>query len=111
MKTAHPFDKQIEAVIERLARSTPYFKRTEIEREVRRQKGAMKIPPTLQQYINEHYFLSRISHILQVRDRYGIRLYENYADGSGERRWMPVRAMTLKQIEGKCDPALDPNCN
>ena len=36
-----------------------------------------------------------IGRALQVKDSNGVRIYECYATGSGERRWLPLRAMTL----------------
>lgn len=98
MSTLYPFDKQIVGAIAKLAATEPYFKRPEVEKIVRGQRKSTKIPPHIQEQINDRYFLSRISELLRVRDSFGIRVYENYADGSGERRWMLVRAMGLKHL-------------
>ena len=99
MKVAHPFDKQIQTAIEMMARDGPYFAKSEVLKAVRRQKTVMKIPPLVQEQINLRYIDSRIGSLLQARDHYGVRIYENYTTGTGERRWMKLRAMTLAQLQ------------
>lgn len=99
MKVAHPFDKQIQTAIEKIARDSPYFAKSGIVKHVRSMRSLGKISPAEQDQIILRYLESRIGAQLQARDQYGIRIYENYPTGTGERRWMRLRAMTLAQLQ------------
>lgn len=35
---------------------------------------------------------------LHSKDEHGLRIYENYADGTGERRWQKLRLLTASQL-------------
>lgn len=35
---------------------------------------------------------------LHAKDEHGLRIYENYADGSGERRWQRLRLLSASQL-------------
>jgi hypothetical protein len=102
-----PVDRLVQPAVERVAaRGGGYFKKSEVvqaitkERRVsslltdlRTRHGAWKIDQLILRYID-----GRVGHILQMRDANGIRVYECYAAGEKERRWMPLRAMTANTL-------------
>lgn len=102
-----PIDKLIEPAVQKVAaRTKGYFLKSEVVSEVRgyRSLGAAlaqikaryatwKFDQVILRYID-----TRVAQVLQVRDANGIRIYENYAAGNRERRWLPLRAMTADTL-------------
>ena len=57
--------------------------------DLRTKHGAWKLDQLIKRYVD-----TRVGQALQQRDANGIRVYECYAVGKPERRWLPLRAMT-----------------
>lgn len=102
-----PLDRQIQPAVERVAaRGGGYFKKSEVINTIMKQRrlaalladlrtrhGAWQIDQLVLRYI-----YGKVGTELQRRDSNGIRIYECYAAGERERRWMPLRAMTSNTL-------------
>jgi hypothetical protein len=107
VKEHTPIDKLIEPAVKRVAeRETGYFQKNEIVTEVLKNKnlsgmladikkrfGGWKFDTVILRYID-----GRVGQVLQQRDGNRIRVYECYAAGGRERRWLPLRAMTADTL-------------
>lgn len=82
------------------SRGDSFFKKAEVVSEVVQQFG--DLPPKKSLDLNsvfKAYVNARLGSILQsTKDAAGLRVYENYADGSGERRWQRLRLMSAGQL-------------
>ena len=96
-------DNLIEPALLKVARrTTSYFSKSDILNEVMNNKHLAKVLTDLRNKYGEwkldqlikRYVGTRVGQALQQRDTNGIRVYECYAVGKPERRWLPLRAMT-----------------
>lgn len=104
-----PIDRLVERAVEKVARasSSAYFRKSEVINELRKQRGLGNALAQLKARYQEwkfdqvilRYIEQRVGQVLQMRDAHGLRIYENYAAGESERRWMILRAMTLKDFQ------------
>ena len=102
-----PLDRLVQPAVERVAaRGGGYFTKSEVIVSITKQRrvaalladlrirhGAWKVDALILRYI-----LGKVGTELQRRDSNGVRIYECYAAGQRERRWMPLRAMTAKAL-------------
>ena len=102
-----PLDRLVEPAVRRVAaRGGGYFKKKKVVNALTREKrvtalladlrtrhGAWKIDQLILRYID-----GKVGGELQRRDSNGIRIYECYAAGERERRWMPLLAMTANTL-------------
>lgn len=102
-----PLDRLIQPAVERVAaRGGGYFKKSEVVlsivkrdkvaallADLRTRHGAWQIDQLILRYIN-----GKVGAEVQRRDSNGVRIYECYAAGERERRWMPLRAMTANTL-------------
>ncbi|MFZ0058728.1 MAG: hypothetical protein WAL35_01615 [Acidimicrobiales bacterium] len=101
-----PIDRLIQPAIKKAAKSTSYFRKSEAVRTVltnpkvvelltdlRNRHGGWQIDQLVIRCID-----AKVAQELQRRDANGIRVYECYAAGERERRWLPLRAMTRDQL-------------
>jgi hypothetical protein len=83
-----------------------YFRKSEVVAEVARHPKLQSILHELQRRfggwnIDEivlRYAEGKVGEMLQQKDAHGIRVYECYAAGGPERRWMPFRSMTADTL-------------
>jgi len=102
-----PLDRLIQPAVEHVAKQGGgYFKKSEVVAhllrknkfsallaDLRNRHGAWQIDELILRYV-----VARIGSELQRRDSLGIRVYECYAAGERERRWMPLQAMTANTL-------------
>jgi hypothetical protein len=101
-----PLDRLIQPAVERVAARGAYFQKKEVVNTVssdkkvgallgdlRSRHGGWKIDQLIVRYIE-----AKVGEVLQMRDGNHIRVYECYAVGHGERRWMPLRAMNADTL-------------
>jgi len=101
-----PLDRLIDPAVERVGKSRSYFKKSEVIAEVRKNRALNRMLTEMRNkyrawkfdQIIVRYMEGAIGSVLQRRDANGIRIYECYSVGSRERRWQPLRAMTLTTL-------------
>lgn len=100
-------DNLVEPAVKRVAeREKSYFRKSEVVDEVTKNKNLANIFADLRgryrawklDTIIMRYVEKRVADALQQRDSNGIRIYECYAAGERERRWLTVRAMTADTL-------------
>lgn len=100
-----PIDRLIEPSIDTLA-SNPPFHKSQVVAEVLRHRDLQQVLIDLEsRYHGWHLseiirrqIEARVTEQLQKRDGHGIRIYECYAAGGPERRWVPLRVMTRETL-------------
>jgi hypothetical protein len=76
-----------------VAEVASYPRLQSVLQELRRRFGGWNIDEIVLRYAE-----SKVGDTLQQKDAHGIRVYECYAAGSPERRWMPFQAMTATTL-------------
>ena len=99
-------DKLVDPALKKVARKSGFFRKSEVVAEV---LGNAKLASMLRDARNNYgdwgvdeiirrHIENRTGELLQKRDAHGIRVYECYAAGEQERRWMPFRAMNADTL-------------
>jgi len=99
-------DRLIEPAIIRAAKRPGYFHKSQVVNEVLNSSklGGMLVDIEKRysgwdlDEIIRRYITGRVGSVLQQRDSNGIRVYECYSASESERRWMPIRGMTVNHL-------------
>jgi hypothetical protein len=100
-----PIDKLVESAVESLSKAS-YFTKTEVRRDVLKHKNLSGFLVDVgKRYPGWKFDQAIIAHVDEVisvavrqTDAHGIRLYECYAVGNRDRRYMRLRAMKANQL-------------
>ena len=99
-------DRLIEPAVRKSAQRPGYFRKSQVVNEVLNSSKLGKMLADIERRypgwdlheIIGRYITGRVGSVLQQRDSNGIRVYECYSTGESERRWMPIRAMTVDHL-------------
>lgn len=105
-KMSPHLDRLIRESLREIEAQRPYWHKSDIAKRVYANEALNKKLAALDAMGNGYNFgglvrsqvETMISAVMQERDAYGIRRYENYAAGERERRWQPLQAMTLPML-------------
>jgi hypothetical protein len=98
-------DRLIDPAIKKVSKSS-YFRKSEVVNQVLSHGELAKALRSVDKShagwnlseIVHRYVYASVGHALQQKDSNGIRVYECYAAGESERRWMRLRAMTAREL-------------
>lgn len=93
-------NQRLDSMIREIIKNQPsYFKKSGIVSEVVSQFEPLPRKNGIDVWeVFAHYVRARLERILGETDNNGLRKYECYADGTGERRWQPFRALDLAAL-------------